>query len=401
MESLTIPHNEAERLDTFYRYKLLDTLPEKAYDNIINIAAHICDVPISLISLVGSDLCGFKAKLDVDKQEAPRKISFAAHTINSPSTIIIIEDTLADDRFRDCPLVLQDSPMRFYAGTPLVTPDGYAIGTLCVIDKVPRKLNTQQIRTLKILASQIVNQFELCLKMQQAQQLNDQLKESYQDLESFSYSVAHDLRSPLKNIRGFLSLLKEEYGNQFDELGEELLQNIQLAYTDMSVVIDSLWKLSTIGSQNLQISTINLTDICKTTLAKSNSLDRYETHVQAGMQVSGDAALLKIALENLVSNAIKYSSQKQNPFISIGQLHQNGQALFYIKDNGVGFNDAKAQAIFKPFQRLHTADEFEGMGIGLSIVHKVIERHGGKIWAESVPDKGTTFYFTLKSALSI
>jgi len=399
MESLTIPHHEVERLEALYRYKLLDTLPEKAYDDIISIAAQVCNVPISFISLVDNDRCWFKAKSGLDQEEAPRSIASASHTINQPLEIMVVEDTLADKQFQNCPLVLQNPPLRFYAGTPLVTPDGYAIGTLCVVDNVPRTLNAGQVNTLKILAKQVINQFELRLKMQEVRQLNNKLKESYQDLESFSYSVAHDLRSPIKNIHGFLSLLKEEYGNHFDDLGKELLRNIELAYTNMSGAIDSLWKLSNIGSQNLKISHTNLTNICKEVLASNHPLDRYETHVQAGMQVHGDPALLKIAVENLVVNAVKYSSQKEKPFISIGQLHQNGQALFYIKDNGVGFNDTKAKSIFKPFQRLHTVDEFEGMGIGLSIVHKVIKRHGGKIWAESKPNKGATFYFTLAPAL--
>jgi len=399
MENPNIPHNEVERLEALYRYKLLDTLPEKTYNDIIDIAAHVCNVPISLISLVDNNRCWFKAKRGLDRDEAPRQIAYAAHAINSPSTVMVIEDAFADERFRNSPFVLQDTPTRFYAGIPLVTPDGYAIGTLCVIDNVPRKLDSRQINTLQILAKQIVNQFELRLKMQEVQELNDKLKESYQDLESFSYSVAHDLRSPLKNIDGFLSLLNEEYGSQFDELGKELLQNIQLAYTDMSGVIDSLWKLSTIGSQDLKITTTNLTGICNNTLA-NNILDKYEINVQTGMQVPGDADLLKIAIENLVCNAIKYSRPKQNPSISIGQLRQDDQTIFYVKDNGIGFDEAGAKAIFKPFQRLHSAPEFEGMGIGLSIVHKVIEQHGGRIWAESTPNKGATFYFTLEPTLN-
>lgn len=395
MESPAIPINEVERLEALYRYELLNTFPEKAYDDIISIAASICDVPISLISLIDEKRCWFKAKIGLEQQEAPRQTAYAAHAINQPSQIMVVEDTLADERFSDSPLVLQKPPMRFYTGIPLITPDGFAIGTLCVIDKVPRKLKESQINTLKILAAQIVSLFELRLKKKEVTQLRSQLQYANQELESFSYSIAHELRAPLMNIQGFRNLIEEEYKQHFDDLGKEVLHELETSSNKIDTTIESIWNLSKIGFVDLQKHPINLSDLCDNVLARIAPESKYSFLIKENMETNGDTAFITIVLENLINNAIKYSCQREQPQIIIDQKTQNGRTIFFIKDNGVGFTEQSATTIFRPFHRLRTMEKFEGMGIGLSIVKKIINRHGGEVWAVGIPNEGATFYFTL------
>ena len=392
MESPAIPFNEIERLEALYRYRI-STLPEKAYNDIIQIAATTCNVHISLISLVDEDKCWFKAKIGLEYSQTSRNTTYAAHAINEPSEVMIVEDALEDKRFYDSPFILQDPSMRFYAGTPLVTPDGFAIGTLCVIDKVPRKLSTNQINTLQVLAKQIVSQFELRSKTEEVNRLNKELQLINQDLESFSYSVAHDLRAPVKNIEGLVGLLQDEY--QFDSLGNELVSGLKTASKRMDSIITDIWQLSKISFLDLQSHSINFSKLCDRVLFSFTPRSKYSFQIQDNMQAKGDPTLLTTVVENLLSNAIKYSSQEEKPIIVIGQKMKDNQLTYFIQDNGIGVAEAAATSIFKPFHKLDTADVSEGMGIGLSIVKKIINRHGGQIWVTKNLEKGATFHFTL------
>ena len=392
MESPAIPFNEVERLEALYRYQI-STLPEKAYNDIIHLAATIFNVPISLISLVDEDKCWFKAKIGIDHSQISRNSTYAAHAINQSSEVMVIEDVLKDERFYDSPLALQDPPVRFYAGTPLVTPDGFAIGTLCIIDKVPRKLSENQIRTLQILAKQIITQFELNLKKEEVDRLNKKLEYANQDLKSFSHAVAHDLRAPVKNIEGLIGLLKGEY--QFDSLGNELINGLKTASKRMDSVIMDMWNLSRINFIPLQNRSIDFSKLCNTVLNSITPKGKYSFQIQEDMRAMGDPMLLVTLVENLLSNAIKYSSQKANPVIIIGQKMEGNQVVYYIQDNGIGLAEESTESIFEPFHKLNTTDDLEGTGVGLSVVKKIINRHGGKIWVQSTPEKGATFYFTL------
>lgn len=395
MQYPTIPTNESARLRNLYSYQLLDTLPEQSYNDLVSIAANICNTPISLVSLVDKDRCWFKAKLGLDQSEAPRKIAYAAHAINQPDEIMVIEDALKDERFFDCPLVLDDPPMRFYAGTPLVSDDGFALGTLCVIDKVPRQLTAEQIQTLKKLANQIVAQFELRKKMLEIEQLNNQLNTAYQEMESFSYSVAHDLKAPLKGMQGYIQLLQEEYIGQLDEDAQEMFKEVTASTNKMEDLVADILHLSKVTRDTLQLKIINLTDLCLAIIHNLMLPDNYIIKVAPNLSAYGDERLIKTALTNLIGNAVKYSSKVARPTIEISQTCYEDQSVFFIKDNGVGFDMSTAANIFKPFSRLHGASEFEGSGVGLAIVDRIIKRHNGHIWVESKLGKGACFYFSI------
>ncbi|QSE98821.1 sensor histidine kinase [Fulvivirga lutea] len=219
------------------------------------------------------------------------------------------------------------------------------------------------------------------------------LKTINEELDSFTYSVSHDLRSPLRSINGFGQALKEDYSEKLDELGKSYLKRIIKAAIKMGGLIDDLLNLSRISRKPLKFEPVNLSEICQQIIDEKEGLDKYDFQIDKEMKAHGDLNLLTIAAENLINNAIKYSSKVAHPLIQIG-VDQTDK-VFYIKDNGVGFDTNHSDKLFGPFQRLHKQEEFEGVGIGLAIVKRIITKHGGSIWAESKVNNGATFYFKL------
>jgi len=222
---------------------------------------------------------------------------------------------------------------------------------------------------------------------------------SNKELEAFSYSVSHDLRSPLRSLDGFSKAILEDYEDKLDETGRDYLKRIRLAATRMGGLIDDLLKLSKIAKQDLQVGSVNLSDLAAEILEdlkQANPDQTIKFTITPALKASGDKKLLRIALENLLENSVKYSSTKDVAEIEMGQTIVPGRGrCFYVQDHGVGFNMAFKDKLFATFQRLHHTREFPGTGVGLSIVERIIKRHGGSIWAESEVNEGATFYFLL------
>ena len=225
-----------------------------------------------------------------------------------------------------------------------------------------------------------------------------QLEEANQGLESFSYSVSHDLRTPLRSIHGFSCAITEDCGTQISAQCRDHLDRIQAASVKMGRIIDDLLQLSRITRVDLQSRPLDLCALVRQVAEAFQQRDP-ERHVDVVIPttcpVQGDARLLTIALENLLGNAWKFTRQQPAPHIEFGCQSQGNESIYFVRDNGAGFNMAYADKLFKAFQRLHSDPAFEGTGIGLSIVQRVIQRHGGRIWAEAEEGKGATFYFTL------
>ena len=388
------PQNESSRLEALRSYQILDSLPEKEYDDIVKLASEICGVPISLISLVDENRCWFKAKIGLATTEAPREIAYASHAINDPHEPMIVEDALQDERFFDCPLVLNDPPMRFYVGTPLVTTDNHALGTLCVIDTQPRKLSSTQISTLRTLAKHIVARFEQKKQLAEIKNLNRRLESAYKEMEAFSYTVSHDLRAPLRSIKGFSEIIKEDYAEILPSDGKDCLRRICDSTDKMNHLIEDMLRLSKVSKSKLSGSKLNFSVVCQAVINSFPLTDKYNIEIQENITVHADPGLAHIVAQNLVENAVKYSAKKDTPQVFIGEILRNGKKYLTIKDNGAGFNQEYAKEdIYRPFNRMHTNKEFKGSGIGLAIVKKIIDRHMGEIEYESAINEGTTFYF--------
>jgi signal transduction histidine kinase len=232
----------------------------------------------------------------------------------------------------------------------------------------------------------------------QLRQQTSQLEAANQELEAFSYSVSHDLRAPLRSLDGFSQLLLEEYHDQLAGEGQDYVRRIQAASERMGQLIEDLLRLARVTQVEMRSEAVNLDELVRTiaTELQWQEPTRQVTFVVADhLTVQGDEHLLRAALENLLNNAWKFTGKRSQARIEFGVLEQDGQPIYFVRDNGVGFNMAYADKLFNTFQRLHSATEFPGSGIGLATVRRIIQRHGGRIWAESSAEQGTTFYFTL------
>lgn len=225
-----------------------------------------------------------------------------------------------------------------------------------------------------------------------------QLETANKELESFSHSVSHDLRAPLRSINGFSQMLRKKYSDALDEAGREYLDQIRLASQRMGELIDDLLALSRVARKEIRKAPVDLSWLAQSILGdiqKSMPRNDVECIVQPDVNVHGDLGLLKIVLENLLGNAWKFTAKQAAAKIEFGAMEKEGDKVLYVRDNGAGFNMKYAGKMFGAFQRLHSSGEFEGTGIGLATVQRIVNRHGGRIWAEGEEGKGATFYFTL------
>jgi signal transduction histidine kinase len=243
---------------------------------------------------------------------------------------------------------------------------------------------------------------------ERVQQRTAELSAANLELEAFSYTVAHDLRGPLDNIGNIGFLLKETYGNWMDPEGREFLNDLLSGTKKMSTLINDLLNLSRASRQSFHRQILNLSEMVASILEhlQAGDPERYvQVTIAPGIVVLADNGLLCVVLENLLGNAWKYTSKQPNPTIEFGNLQSGGETVFFVRDNGAGFDPHYSDRLFQPFQRLHVQSDFPGTGVGLATVNRIISRHEGRIWAEGAPGKGATFYFTLpyvpgKAALS-
>jgi two-component system, sensor histidine kinase and response regulator len=225
-----------------------------------------------------------------------------------------------------------------------------------------------------------------------------ELETTNKELESFAYSVSHDLKGPLRAISDFSQLLMEEYAGKLDESGRRYLEYIRGETMRLSQILEDLVALARINRAVFKRGPLHLTAMAEAVvvdLRRRQPELRCRFEIAEGLEAQGDVRLMTVVLENLLGNACKFSSENAGPRAAMDSMRIGDELVFYIRDNGVGFDMQYADKLFTPFQRQHSQDRFEGNGIGLSIVRRIILRHGGRIWVEAEPDKGATFYFTL------
>jgi signal transduction histidine kinase len=223
---------------------------------------------------------------------------------------------------------------------------------------------------------------------------------SNRELESFSYSVSHDLRAPLRAINGFSRMVLEEHGDQLGAEGREDMERALAATVRMGELIDHLLMFARTSREEMRVEPIDMSAMARDIAAQLSASDAArdaQFAVAPGLVVDGDRKLLRVALENLLGNAWKFTAREPKARIELGAEQENGRRVFFVRDNGAGFDMDYAEKLFVPFERLHRIEEFPGSGIGLATVLKIVHRHGGDIWAESQVNRGATFYFSLQS----
>lgn len=336
------------------------------------------------------------------------------NTVTSPSGEVIDSATACTFRSRvqekfPADRQLQAENIESYIGIPLFAPDGGILGLMALMDRKSIRNDLFVIEIAQLFADRAVaeieriqSESELIMHREHLEDLvvhrTEELRRSNKELESFSYSVSHDLRGPLRAIDGFSESLAEDYADQLDTTARDYLKRIRRNTDRMGQLIDDLLVLSRVTRHEINTSSVDLSQLCRevTDQFQSEHPDRQvDINIQAGIMARGDPSLLRIVLENLVSNAWKYTSKTASAVIEFSAAHGDGETVYQLSDNGAGFNMKYADKLFEVFQRLHGKQDFEGTGVGLATVSRVIDRHGGSIWAESEPGKGARFYFTL------
>jgi signal transduction histidine kinase/CheY-like chemotaxis protein len=391
MKSAPLTKNEQERLQALHDYDILDTDAEKVFDDLTLLASEICNTPIALISLVDPERQWFKSNVGLDATETSRDIAFCAHAIHQLE-IFQVEDTLLDERFFDNPLVTDGPKIRFYAGTPLVSPEGHAIGTLCAIDSKPHSLNPNQINALEVLGRNVISQMELRKKIRLLKKIN-------KNKTDFLSSMSHELRTPMNAIIGFSRLLLDDaVKNGAPQQSVEYLKHIDYSGKRLLTVINSILDMSKIeaGMMTLELAP---TDIRQTIRQISGMLanSAIEKGVDFHYQITDllpsslmlDEAKFSQIIINLVNNGIKYTPKNKKVTLHIGTDHNH--LMVIVEDQGEGINTTDQSKLFTQFQQLGSTKSDKGSGLGLVICKGLVDLMQGSISVKSEPEVGSIF----------
>ncbi len=393
-----MPTNESKRLESIQRLQILDTLPEEEYDSITRLASYICQVPVSLISLIEKDRQWFKSKVGTDLCETDRDSSFCSHTILNPGQPMVVTDVSKDERFIDNPLTMGENGVAFYAGVPLRDDFGNALGSLCVLDTKPNELSEQQLEALKELAVQVEHLFQLRRQNHELIRLKDTLSIHNTLLKDFASTVSHDMKMPLSNIVLTSDILRKEYEQVLDNRGVNYLGYLKKSALSLSDYIGNIldhYESTAYHREDAESFELNvlLEDIVELLQIKYDC----EVHFpEEHMDVQCNRSALEQIFLNLIANSIKYND-KERIIIEINASEDEELYHFSVSDNGMGIEQDKLDSIFDLFSTVGHLDREgqKGHGIGLSTVKKLIETLEGTIEATSTVGKGTTFHFTI------
>jgi len=397
MAANPIPFNEQERLRALEKYDILDTLPEREFDHLTRLASHITGSPIALISLLDEHRQWFKSRVGLGAEQTPRNISFCQHAIMS-NQLFEVQDATKDSRFRKNPLVTEDPNIRFYAGYPLQTREGFNLGTICVIDNQPKALNEEQREMMRYLA-------EATIALIEARKTNQELEKVIRYKNEFLSNVSHEIRTPMNAILGFSELL------QRTDLSKEQanhLEAISSAAGNLLVVINDILDLSKneAGGLKLRLAPMSPRQVITqairliSQMAFEKKLDlRYIIDPGIPEQVMGDAPRLHQIVLNLLGNALKFT-QTGSISVRLDCLDQTEKEIklrLSVEDTGPGIPPQNLERIYQRFEQGNEDSDRQtlGTGLGLAIVRMLVELHQGTTWAESTVGEGTTFYCTL------
>ncbi|WP_339841894.1 ATP-binding protein [uncultured Maribacter sp.] len=427
-----IHDKEKERLTLLNSYSILDTLPEQDYDNLTKLAAEICQTPISLITLLDDKRQWFKSHHGLAVSETPIENAFCAHAITGNDAIFTMNDARDDVRFHDNPLVTGDPNIVFYAGIPLRNSNGLPLGTLCVIDRKPRTLTVNQKESLQIISEQVINLLELRRNKVELEKTHKKLKKfskklekkvfqrtnqleiktiklelMINDLASFNHICSHDLQEPLRKIQMFISQVSDTEFDNLSANGKHKLERIDLSAARMRNLIQDLLTYGfaeTIDNSLTNVSFKKLVEDVKDVLSEELKEHKTVLKVLNDCEITVRPIQFKQLLFNIFTNSIKFTKKNEFPKIEVsgdiieGKSYPNldlsedsKYAHIVVVDNGIGFDQKYENKVFEIFQRLHSDEEYQGTGIGLAIVKRIVLTHRGKIRVESSPGNGAKF----------
>lgn len=336
-------------------------------------------------------------------QESQRVPVGLIHQVVQTRQNLVLDDAFVND-FREDPYIRQNK-VRSVLCLQLIN-RGQLSGILYLENNLMSRVFTaERLELLNLLSTQMAISLDNALLYGNLEaevvKRTRQLQEINQELEAFSYSVSHDLRAPLRSISGFSQALLDDYHDKMDAQGRTFLLHIQQANSQMESIIENLLQLSRVTRHEMRLETVDLSEMVKQISASFHEVqpDRMvEWVIPPGITAQADSGLLSIVLENLLNNAWKFTSKHERARIEFGSKLQDGERVYFVRDDGAGFDMTYADKLFKAFERLHKLTEFDGTGIGLTTVQRIIQKHGGRIWAEGIVEQGATFFFTLSSS---
>lgn len=392
MNAAPIPEDENKRLDALSEYSILDSEAESVFDEIVALASFICGTPISTITLIDEKRQWFKAQVGLKDSQTPRDVAFCAHAILQ-NELMVVNDAREDKRFNENPLVLGKPDIRFYAGMPLITADGYKLGTICVIDTKPKVLSKEQSFALRVLSNQVMKLLEL-------RKQNIALAKMHSMHNKLLSIIGHDLRGPVKSIDGLLHLA-ENYGMTFEEYKELIPRLRQLVDTTDNLLFNILnWAKNQIEGKATVKEPLSVRVLLQQIVEAHSPLfktkqNQIVNEVNDDVKILIDKNRLEFVSRNLLLNANKYMN---NGTIRISTQTVGDKLEICVADSGPGIDEDRHSALFEWGGRNSTngTNGERGSGLGLPMCKEFVEDMGGTIWLTSEIDKGTSFFFTLK-----
>ncbi|MFP4204148.1 MAG: ATP-binding protein [Opitutales bacterium] len=396
------PFDESERLESLHALDILDTPPEASYDELVQLAAKLCNAPIALVSLVDESRQWFKAETGTDLSETPREIAFCDHCIRQASGgAMVIPNALEDERFKTNPLVTDDPFVRFYAGVPIYSREQQPIGTLCIIDNKPRQLTSEQLKALTTLAKQVSTQLQL-------RRSNQLLAEQNESLNQLFRIISHDLRAPFQGFLGVIELLEGHEGRLDKEEIRDFLTSLKESATETHAMLVNLLEWSTLeaDSLNFSLQRFNLLDIVEQafrilgTPARNKRISLVHNMTEAA-PVKADPKMLGSVIRNLLGNAIKFTPEDGR--IELSAVPAGDALEISVSDNGAGLSPSQVEKLLQK-QRIESAAGTQGeagTGIGFYLIHRFLEHHGTQLHIASNISGGARFSFFLTPASSL
>lgn len=388
------------------KYPILDlTIPREIYDSwqkTVDLMAVMVGVPAGLVMHVHARTIEVFVKStnpeNVYEQGecADLDSGLYCETVMDTRNLLLVPNALQDPKWRNNPDIKLG--MISYLGMPLIWPDGELFGTICVLDAEENAYTPQSIALLEQFRNVIQLNLKVLYDKQRLEYNQKLLSKSNQELKAFTSSVSHDLRAPLRKLDSFCQILVEDYMDKLPDEAVHCLERIQYSSRHMKQLIEDLLRLSRISREEITLEKFDISAVARTVvarLAEENPEREIAWEISPGLFATADRRLMEIALQNLLGNACKFTQHKTQAHIEFGLTTHQGRDAFFVRDNGAGFDMEYADKLFLPFQRLHSEEEFQGTGIGLATVQRIIHRLGGEIWAEAREGQGATFYFTL------
>ncbi|MFC4722543.1 ATP-binding protein [Geojedonia litorea] len=380
MKKPEIPSNESKRLKALSNYNILDTLPEEEYDAITKIAAEICNTPIALISLIDPSRQWFKSHHGLDATETPREVAFCAHAINNPDELLIVPDATKDIRFHDNPLTTDEPHVIFYAGAPLKTSDGFALGTLCVIDTKPRKkLSKRKRKSLEVFAKHVVALLELRKSNIKLKQSNKAYKRVNNQLKHFNYRLTHDLKTPIHAISSLVGLIEDGHSNLVK--GTEVENYLNLIFTrteHMETLVNGILDFVILTNEKIELVKFKPIDV----IHKIIDYEELEPALNLNLkhcdqEVSHSKLAFKLIFQNLLVNSVKFKNKSKST-VWISLVDEQDHFHITYEDDGPGIEKQYWEKIFVMFETLNDYNSLN-TGIGLATVKSIVDRIGGSI----------------------